>query len=76
MFIENIPEPQRSEMHAIYGNGMYNDHKVIKTLDHSSWYQDSQLYQAVDLMKRCLTLDLTKRTTAKEALEHPFFKVS
>ena len=63
-------------MQAEHGNAMYNDHQVIKTIDHSSWYHGSQLYNAVDLMKRCLTLDLTKRFTAKEALEHPFFAVS
>ncbi|GAA5918563.1 hypothetical protein JCM6882_002337 [Rhodosporidiobolus microsporus] len=38
-----------------------------------SWYNGSELQQCVDLMKRCLELDCTKRWTADELLLHPFF---
>ncbi|BGP13297.1 hypothetical protein JCM10213_004933 [Rhodosporidiobolus nylandii] len=38
------------------------------------WYQGSDLFQVVDLMKRCLYLDCTKRWTAEECLGHPFFR--
>ena len=37
------------------------------------WYTGSDLYQAVDLMERCLEMDLTRRWTAEECLDHPFF---
>lgn len=37
------------------------------------WYEDSGLYHCVDLMKMCLQMDCTKRWTARECLQHPFF---
>ncbi|GAA5878599.1 hypothetical protein JCM3774_004077 [Rhodotorula dairenensis] len=40
----------------------------------ADWYPDSELAQCVDLLKRCLELDCTKRWTAHECLEHPFFR--
>ncbi|GAA5979260.1 hypothetical protein JCM10908_002859 [Rhodotorula pacifica] len=40
------------------------------------WYSDSELAMCVDLLKRCLELDCTKRWTAQECLEHPFFRGS
>lgn len=39
----------------------------------ATWYQDSGLYHCVDLMKMCLQMDCTKRWTARECLNHPFF---
>lgn len=38
------------------------------------WYENSELYIAVDLMKKCLELDGTRRWTAEECLDHPFFE--
>ncbi|GAA6048112.1 hypothetical protein JCM3770_000197 [Rhodotorula araucariae] len=40
----------------------------------AAWYEDSEVSQVIDLMKRCLELDCTKRWTAQECLEHPFFR--
>jgi len=51
--------------------------EAIGEMDHSDWYDEStDLWMAVDLMKRCLALDCTKRVTAAEGLKHPFFAVS
>jgi cell division control protein 7 len=37
------------------------------------WYNNSRpLYQAVDLLRKTLALDCTKRITAAEALMHPW----
>ncbi|GJN87898.1 hypothetical protein Rhopal_000853-T1 [Rhodotorula paludigena] len=58
--VENSPDP--------YGPIPASEEDV------ATWYQDSELYQVVDLMKRCLELDCTKRWTAHECLEHPFFR--
>lgn len=52
---------------------MMTDRKFATTVDISFWYnRDCQLYQAIDLMKAALTLDLTKRVAAADALKHPF----
>lgn len=40
----------------------------------AEWYEGSELWQAVDFMKRCLELEGTKRWTAQELLEHPFLE--
>lgn len=40
-----------------------------------TWYTASQpLFQVVDLMRKCLALDCTRRITALDALKHPFFQ--
>lgn len=60
-----------------YGECFTTDPETIRNLDHSGWYKDgADLWLAVDLMKRCLTLDLTKRITAHDAIDHPFLAVS
>lgn len=38
----------------------------------TQWWHDSELHHAVDLLRKCLEPDLTKRWTAEECLEHPF----
>ncbi|BGP29559.1 Cell division control protein 7 [Rhodotorula toruloides] len=60
IMVENSPDP--------YGPIPSPDEEINK------WYPDSDLYQVVDLMKRCLELDCTKRWTSQECLEHPFFR--
>lgn len=79
IMVENSPDP--------YGPIPSPDEEINK------WYPNSDLYQVVDLMKRCLEcvrarscplavaellsshrLDCTKRWTAQECLEHPFFR--
>ncbi|GAA6000743.1 hypothetical protein JCM10207_004635 [Rhodosporidiobolus poonsookiae] len=60
IMVENSPDP--------YGP------IPASTPDINKWYQGSDLYQAIDLMKRCLELDCTKRWTAEECLEHAFFR--
>lgn len=42
------------------------------TLDEPEWDDVSE--EAMDLIKKCLTYDPDKRTSASEALEHPWFK--
>lgn len=58
-------------------------HDVVKALNptlHASHankpggYEKSELHQAVDLMRRCLATDHTRRITAGSALEHPFLR--
>ena len=40
-----------------------------------TWYDDKQpLFQAIDLMKKCLALDCTRRISMANALDHPFFQ--
>jgi hypothetical protein len=41
--------------------------------DDCAWYQGSELYQCVDLLKQCLSMDCTTRTTAEDGLKHSFF---
>ncbi|GAA5846611.1 hypothetical protein JCM9279_006762 [Rhodotorula babjevae] len=60
IIVENSPDP--------YGPIPASDESVAE------WYQGSEVSQVVDLMKRCLELDCTKRWTAQECLEHPFFR--
>ncbi|KPV76815.1 uncharacterized protein RHOBADRAFT_34257 [Rhodotorula graminis WP1] len=60
IIVENSPDP--------YGPIPPSDESVAE------WYQGSEVSQVVDLMKRCLELDCTKRWTAQECLEHPFFR--
>ena len=77
IFVENMPRLARSSMALQYGECFTTDPETIRNLDHSGWYKDgADLWLAVDLMKRCLTLDLTKRITAHDALDHPFLAVS
>ena len=58
-------------------------HEVVRSLNptlyatHASkpgGYEKSELHQAVDLMRRCLATDHTRRITAAAALEHPFLR--
>ncbi|TNY24011.1 kinase-like domain-containing protein [Rhodotorula diobovata] len=60
LIVENSPDP--------YGPIPASEDSIAE------WYQGSELSQVVDLMKRCLELDCTKRWTAQECLEHPFFR--
>ena len=77
IFIENMPEDVLNSHKLTWGTSHWNDPFVGREIDHATWYDESSdLYQAIDLMKRCLTLDCTKRITAKEALDHPFIEVS
>lgn len=46
--------------------------KGVYTLDEPEW--DDVSSEAIDLVKKCLTYDPEKRTSASEALEHPWFK--
>lgn len=38
------------------------------------WYEGSELFWAVDFMRRCLELEGTRRWTCEELLEHEFLK--
>lgn len=78
IFIECMPRSLRNGYSADPEVGMkiFNDSEYIKNFDHSAWYgEGAELFQAIDLLKRCLNMDLTKRTTARQALSHPFFSV-
>lgn len=40
----------------------------------AKWYTTSSpLFQAVDLMRKMLAVDCTRRISAQDALDHPFF---
>ncbi|GAA5850959.1 hypothetical protein JCM8547_009142 [Rhodosporidiobolus lusitaniae] len=59
IIVENSPDP--------YGPIPASRDSINK------WYEGSDLCKVVDLMKRCLELDCTRRWTAEECLSHPFF---
>ncbi|GAA6009898.1 hypothetical protein JCM11491_000857 [Sporobolomyces phaffii] len=85
-FVTNVPDletPPHASLHAlvkslnppiIVENSPNVYGQIPSTAEEDAeWYQDSGIYQVIDLMKRCLELDCTKRWTAEECLEHPFF---
>lgn len=78
IFVEAMPAWARERYSPQEQHDMLNDPKYIaEEMDISFWYNsDCQLYQAIELMRSCLALDLTKRITAEDALEHPFLRVS
>ncbi|ORY48010.1 kinase-like domain-containing protein [Leucosporidium creatinivorum] len=85
-FITNIPTfdaPPHPTLHAlvkalnppIFTDLSPDPYGPIPSTEESdkTWYEGSELMECVDLMRRCLELDCTKRWTAEECLEHPFF---
>jgi hypothetical protein len=76
IFVECMPDWARAKHTAKQRSDMLTDAKYIREMDVKWWYTpECKLYQAVDLMKQCLALDLTKRVTAADALFHPFITV-
>ena len=73
--VECMPPDIQRSLAPQYGTKLFNDHDTIKSLDHNSWYEGSDLWHAVELMRKCLQLDCTKRISAAEALYHPFITV-
>ncbi|GAA96117.1 uncharacterized protein L969DRAFT_91572 [Mixia osmundae IAM 14324] len=75
-FITNIPNeaPAHKDLHALV-KALCPDVYVaaMQGPPESAVYDATNpLYQAVDLMAQCLTLDCTRRVTAHAALHHPF----
>lgn len=75
IFIESMPVETMKEYRLKYGSNFIDDESLIRQLDHTSWYNANtqpDLFQAIDLLRRCLMLDCTKRIAAHDALRHPF----
>lgn len=59
----------KEQQHAMLHDPKY----IAEEMDIKFWYNaDNKLYQAVELLRACFVLDLTKRITAADALNHPF----
>lgn len=78
IFVESIPADDREKLfNSSQRVTMQYSRRMINDMDHSSWYKENTvLYQAIDLLRRCLILDCTKRICAGDALKHPFITVS
>ena len=78
LFVEAMPSWARHEYTEEQQREMLTNPKYIaEEMDIKFWYNsDCKLYQAIELMRSCLALDLTKRITAADALNHPFLSVS
>lgn len=87
-FITNVPavtDPEHTSLHQLVlslNKRIFDKHKPAgwksstDVRDEYGWYDSSQpLYQAIDLMRKCLALDCTRRISAVKALEHEFFKM-
>lgn len=86
-FITNVPTletPPHPSLHALVKSlnppivveNSPNPYGAVPSLPESDaeWYEGSELYFAVDFMKRCLELEGTRRWTAEELLGHEFLK--
>ena len=87
-FVTNVPavtDPEHTSLHQLVlslNKKIFDAHKPAAWThngdqrDEYGWYDSSQpLYQAIDLLRKCLALDCTKRISAAKALEHEFFKM-
>lgn len=74
IFVEAMPAWAREQYTPKQQQQMLTNHTYIaEEMDIKFWYKpDCKLYQAIELMRSCLALDLTKRITAADALNHPF----
>lgn len=74
IFVEAMPTWAREQYTPKQQEEMLTNHKYIaEEMDIKFWYNaECKLYQAIELMRSCLALDLTKRITAADALDHPF----
>lgn len=76
IFVENMPLGICEELTEKYGGRSWtSDPEITNNIDHGSWYERSELYYAIELMRKCLTMDCTRRITAHDALSHPFITV-
>lgn len=77
IFVEAMPSWARHKYTEEQQHEMLTNPTYIREMDIKFWYNsECKLYQAIELMRSCLALDLTKRITAADALHHPFLAVS
>jgi serine/threonine protein kinase len=83
-FVTNVPsvlDPEYTTLHRLVHSlnpRIFKENTPTDQVYHDlEWYNNTrQLYHAIDLLRKTLALDCTKRITARDALLHPFLSAT